>query len=318
MFRVGITDCDHVSLMEEEAVFQANDVEYDLFQCKTEKELIDNMKPYEVIALQYAPLTRRVMEQLPNLRCVVRYGVGVDSIDVKGAKEVGIAVCNVPDYGVQEVASHALALMFQLCRKTDVACREVKQGVWKYENHIPILRFSVMTVGVVGLGRIGRCFADMVHALGCRVLAYDPIYANKKDQLPVYAKFVDLDSLLQQSDVVSLHVPMEDARDLLGERELRLMKSSAYLINVSRGGIVNETALERALRENWICAAGFDVMAKEPPMPNHPLLHLDNFYCTPHMAWYSEQAAKDMKRKVAEEMVRALRDEPLHNQLNPF
>ena len=299
---------------EEKAVFHQNNIEFTLYQCHTERELVDNLREYAVVAIQYAPMTRNVLENLPNLRCIVRYGVGVDTIDLSAAAELGIAVCNVPDYGVQEVASHAFAWMMTLCRKLIPAGEDVRQGIWQYENYIPIQRFSTMTVGVVGIGRIGRCFAGMLRPLGCRVLACDPAYAAH--QAPEGVTMTDLDTLLRQSDVVSLHVPLEMARNLIDTGELKKMKPTAYLINVSRGGIVNEGALAQALEEGWIAGAAFDVLVQEPPAREHPLVGLKNFYCTPHMAWYSEQASRDMKTKLAEEMVRAVKGEPLRNRIS--
>ena len=317
MIKIGVSDCDHGALEQEKAVFAAAGYEMILHQCRSEDDLIEQMKEYSVVANQYAPFTARVFEQLPKLKCIVRYGVGVDHIDIEAAAGFGVKVCNVPDYGVQEVASHAAAMMFALCRKLIPMNTSVKGGEWKYELSIPVCRFSDMTIGVIGIGRIGKEFAHIVNNLGARIVAVDPLYnEGSSRRVPDGVEMLEMDELLRIADVVSIHAPLDDNKNLIGEAELKKMKESAVLINVSRGGIINEEALERALREKWIAGAACDVLVKEPPGTAHPLFAFDNFICTPHMAWYSQQASNDLKRKVAEEIVRFLKQEPLQNALN--
>jgi len=316
MKKVGISDCDHKAMKEELAVFGNAGCEMVLHQCHTEDDVIREMKGYSVIANQYAPMTEKVFAGLPELKCIVRYGVGVDHVDLKAASKYGIAVCNVPDYGIQEVASHAVTLMMALCRKLILMNASVKQGEWKYDLSIPIYRFNQITVGVIGIGRIGKCFAGIVNSLGCRIIACDPLYKNTGKKYPDYIEIVELDELLRTADVISIHTPLETSRGLITETELQKMKRSAYLINVSRGGIIIEKDLEKALENGWISGAACDVFINEPPVGIHPLYRFDNFICTPHMAWYSEQASSDMKIKLAEEMVRFLSGEPLLNQVN--
>jgi D-3-phosphoglycerate dehydrogenase len=174
-----------------------------------------------------------------------------------------------------------------------------------------------MTMGIVGLGRIGRCLAGQLRGLGVRqVLAADPLYPESAGEGLEFVKMVSLEQLLAESDVVSLHCPLETSVNLIGEAELKQMKDSACLINVARGGIVNEAALEKALAGGWIAGAACDVLSKEPPLEPCPLLRFDNFILTPHMAWYSEPASSDLKRKLAEEMVRYIDGQPLLYALN--
>ena len=316
MWKVGVSDCDHAAMDEERAVFAQNDCEMELHQCRTEADVIRALQPYAVIANQYAPMTAHVFDNLPNLKCIVRYGVGVDHVDLEAASAHGIAVCNVPDYGVQEVASHAAALLFALCRKLIPMNAAVKGGAWKYEQSIPIWRLSELTIGVIGIGRIGKRFAHIVRGLDTRIVACDPRYDNVQRKPPEYIELMELEALLAVSDIVSIHTPLETSRGLIGEKELRSMKPTSYLINVSRGGIVDEAALYKALKQGWIAGAACDVLCKEPPAQTPPLFELENFICTPHMAWYSQQASSDMKTKLAEEMVRFLRGEPLRSQVN--
>lgn len=315
--QVLITDCDHEDIEIESRVLQHADVSYVLKQCKTEDDLIREGQGATVFLNQYAPITERVMKNLPDLKLVVRYGVGVNNVDLEAATRHSIQICNVPDYGTNEVADHALALMLSLTRKISLMTEQVRQGVWNYQQSIPIFRHSEQTVGVIGVGRIGTSFANKVHALGCKVIGYDPRISEKPTRsIPSYMKLVELDELLAVSDVVSIHCPLDHARDLIDEAALKKMKPTSYLINVSRGGIINEMALDRALTDKWIAGAAVDVAQTEPLQADSPLLRHHNFHCTPHMAWYSEQAAQELKRKVAEEAVRFLKGEAVHYPVN--
>jgi D-3-phosphoglycerate dehydrogenase len=317
-YKIAISDCDHVNLDAESEVCRKAHVELVSFQLKTREDMTEALRPFKAVGVQYCRFTRELMSALPNLKCLVRYGVGVDNIDIKAASELGIAVCNVPDYGTQEVAAHALALMMALTRKLVRMDRLTKQGVWNYEKAIPLFRYSEMTVGVVGVGRIGRTFASLVQPLGCRVIACDPAFpAGGRMAEPFsFIELVSKEELLRSADVISLHSPLETSRGAVGESELRGMKPTAYLMNVTRGGVVDEDALVKALAEGWIAGAACDVFTAEPAPADHPLFAFENFIATPHMAWYSEQASRDLCVKLAEELVRAVKGEKLRYCLN--
>lgn len=222
-------------------------------------------------------------------------------------------MCNVPDYGVQEVALQAFTMVLALHRKLVAMNESTKSGQWAYEKSIPIQRFSEVTVGVVGIGRIGKAFARMLVPLGCRIIAWDPAYVGQ--EIPAHIQLVPLQQLIAEADIISIHTPLETTRNLITEKELKEMKPTAYLVNVSRGGIVDEAALEQALKNGWIAGAAADVFSKEPP-GDQPLFQYPNFLCSPHMAWYSEQAFSDLKRKLAEELVRAANGGALQYALN--
>ncbi|GHT02050.1 3-phosphoglycerate dehydrogenase [Synergistales bacterium] len=247
---------------------------------------------------------------------VVRYGVGVNNIDIKAATKYGIRVCNVPDYGIQEVSAHALALMMALTRKLIKVDRSIRRGEWNYATSIPITRYSEQTIGIIGLGRIGKNFAKLVRPFDGQVIATDPLYPDIPPEGFSFVRMVELDELLRISDIVSIHCPLETSFHMISKPQLKIMKKNAFLINVSRGGIVDESALEEALRENWIAGAACDVLEQESPQGMLPLIRCENFICTPHMAWYSVQASEDLKRKLAEEIVRYLDGQPLRYQLN--
>lgn len=312
---IAVSDCDHQNMLEEQRVCSKYGLDYLLLQCRTEEDLIRELPGYAAVINQYAPFTERVFAALPDLRVVVRYGVGVNNIDLEAASRHRVAVCNVPDYGIQEVAGHAFALMMTLVRKTAMMDASVKSGEWEYARSIPIRRLRDMTYGIVGLGRIGSCFAGMLRPFGGRVLGYD---IKSRCRCPDFVERVDLETLLAQCDVISIHCNLETARDLFDKRALRKMKPTAYLINVSRGGIVQEDDLAEALNAGVIAGAGIDVTSSEPLPHASPLLTAKNILLTPHMAWYSEESSSDLKTKTAEEAARFLTGQPLLNQLNHF
>lgn len=315
---ISIVDCDHESVdIEREALKDIALGEVAWLKCKTEDEIVAQCGEAEGLILQYAPMTRRVLEKLPRCRVLARYGVGVDTIDLAAASERRIVVCNVPDYGTHEVSDHALALMLTLTRKVSMANHLVKRGQWDCSLMRPIHRHQCQTLGIIGLGRIGRAMAHKTHAIGLRILGCDPYVAP--GDLPDYITLAGLDELLRQSDVVSVHCPLtEETRHLLDEKRLGLMKPSAYLINTARGNIVDEVALDRLLAEKRLAGAAMDVLAVEPGPATHPLFRHDNFYCTPHMAWHSDESAQELKRKAAEEVRRVLLGETPLYQLNKF
>lgn len=312
---IAISDCDHLYMTEEQTVCDQYGVGYTLFQCKTEDDLIAQLQGYEAVVNQYAPFTERVFAALPELKMIARYGVGVNNIDLAAATRHHVAICNVPDYGVQEVASHALALMMALTRKIVRMDASVKRGEWEYARSIPIRRFSEMTFGVVGLGRIGSCFAELLRPFGGRILGYE---IDPQRALPDFVEAVDFETLVRESDVVSLHCNLETSRNLINLDVMRRMKPEAVLVNVSRGGIVNEFDLAVALNDGLIAGAGIDVTMHEPLEHDSLLMTARNLILTPHMAWYSEEASSSLKTKTAEEAARFLTGKPLLNQLNRF
>ena len=314
---VIVADCDHPSIEIEQGVLKDICPEIRWLACRTEDEVISQCQDGEGILIQYAPMTRRVLEQLPRCKVIARYGVGVDTVDLLAASDLGIVVSNVPDYGTNEVSDHALAMMLCLTRKVPQANAQIKRGQWDFRLMYPVHRHQVQTIGIVGVGRIGQAMAHKTHALGMKVVAYDP-YVNP-DSLPDYITLVSLEDLLRQSDVVSVHCPLTDVtRNMLDESMLRLMKPSAYLVNTARGCIVDEVALDKLLTEKKLAGAAMDVLAVEPGPMTHPLFKHENFYCTPHMAWHSEESAQELKRKAAEETRRVLRGEAPLYQVNKF
>jgi D-3-phosphoglycerate dehydrogenase / 2-oxoglutarate reductase len=314
---VLVADCDHASIDIERAVLKDICPDLPWLTCRTEDAVIEQCADAEALLIMYAPLTRRVMQQLKKLKVIARYGVGYDTIDVRAAAELGIIASNVPDYGTQEVSDHALTMMLYLSRKLGMANALVKQGTWDFRLVRPVPRHQLQTIGIIGIGRIGGAMAHKTHALGMKVIAYDPYVP--RERVPDYVTLVGFDELMRQSDVVSVHCPLTDeTRLMVNDKMLSLMKPSAYLINTARGNIVDETALEHMLATKRIAGAGLDVFGVEPAPPSHPLFKYDNFVCTPHMAWHSTESEQELKRKAAEEVRRVLSGEAPLYQVNKF
>ena len=271
----------------------------------------------DAIVTSTLEVSRAIVAAAPRLKVAVRLGVGYEQLDLDALAEHGAFGCNVPDYGSEEVALHALTMALTLRRQILPLDAEVRAGGWRYmpEGRL-VHRLSLQTVGIVGLGRIGSAFATRARALFGRVLACDP-YVPDERFAAVGAQRAGLDELLRESDVVTLHVPLTDeTMHLIGERELALMKPSAILVTTCRGKVVDQLALARALQAAQIEGAACDVWEKEPAPLDHPLFQCRNVICSPHAAYYSEEGRRDMRLRAAQEVVRVLRGEPPHFPLN--
>ncbi len=271
----------------------------------------------DALICQRARITREVISHLRRCRIIVRYGVGIENVDVEAATEQGIVVSNVPDYCVEEVADHTIALLLTLARGLFYFDRRLRVGDWDDTvGHLTLRRLRGRILGLIGFGRIGRAVASRARAFGLRVLAYDPYLSPNK--LKSSVRMVNLDELLKTSDYVSLHVPeTHETLRLIGERELRLMRREARLINTARGAVVDEEALKRAIAEGWIAGAGLDVSVAEPITAGHPLLDLPNTAVTPHVAYFSRESLAEVQIKAAKEVARALLGRHPRSVVNP-
>jgi D-3-phosphoglycerate dehydrogenase / 2-oxoglutarate reductase len=311
---VIITDCDHGTIAPEEQVLKTAGVEYRLHQMKQAAEVTAAARDADALIVQYASITGAVLDALPRCRVVARYGVGVDTLDIPAATERGVVISNVPDYCMEDVSDHAVALALACWRRIALYDRAIHAGTWNAVAVRPMVRLAGRVMGVVGLGRIGRMTARKAAGVGMQVSACDPYIAD----WPAGVRRFPFEELLRESDIVSIHVPLNDeTRHLIDESALRRMKPTAFLVNTSRGGVVDTVALERALREGWIAGAGLDVLEQEPIPAGSPLLSLPNLILTPHAAWYSENSTEDLKRKVAEAVVAALRAKRPDSVVNP-
>jgi D-3-phosphoglycerate dehydrogenase / 2-oxoglutarate reductase len=301
---VVITDCDHGDVDPELAVLDGHDVELRVLACRTPEEVAAQAGEADVLINQYVPITAAVLDALPRCRLVVRYGVGVDNVDLQAAAERGVWVANVPDYGRDEVADHTLALALALLRGVVALDRSVRDGTWDLDPARPLRRLATLTWGVVGCGAIGTAVAGRAAGLGMRVLGYD--LPTVRSEAPI--ERVPLEELLEEADLVSLHAALTpDTHHLVGAAALARMRPTAHLVNTARGGLVEEAALLAALDAGVLAGAALDVLEHEPPdelgwkLARHPRV-----VATPHAAWYSEEAFHTLKSEVAREALRVL------------
>ncbi|HXW13941.1 MAG TPA: C-terminal binding protein [Terriglobia bacterium] len=295
--RIVITDSSFPNADIERKELAPLDADLITAQCKTEEDVLAVTRDADALMVQWAPITRRVIEHMKHCRFISRYGVGIDMIDLDAAKDHGITVQNVPDFCVEEVASHTLGLLVAMGRKLVWQDQLVHKGVWSVVPTIgPVNRFQGQTLGVVGVGRIGMRFAEMAAPLGFRILAYD-IQPPKKLG-PV--QLTDFDTLLRQSDFVSLHCPLnKETRHLMNAAAFAKMKKGSFFLNVSRGPVVDTQALVDALATGHLAGAALDVFEQEPLPADSPLLKFNNVILTPHLASYSLDAAAQLPRDVA-------------------
>src|SRR4051794_12558541 len=313
---VVITDCDHPDVEPERAVFAEAGVQFRLERCASAEDVIDTAADADGIIVQYAPVGGEVLDALERCRGVVRYGVGVDTIDVDAATRRGVWVVNVPDYGTEEVSDHAVAMLLCLLRGVVPLHRAVREGRWDESMARPLHRLSTRTVGVVGCGRIGAAFARKVRGLGLSVQGHDPT-GLAEELREAGVREADLDDLLETSDAVSLHLPLgPDTEHLIGSQALGRMRRGAYLINTSRGGLVDSDALLSALDAGQIAGAALDVLESEPPEAGDALVNHERVVVTPHAAWYSEESSHTLKSGVAQEAVRVINGERPRSPVN--
>jgi D-3-phosphoglycerate dehydrogenase len=316
VYTVVITDHVFSSLAIEQDLLGAIGATVVLLQTTSESALMDAVADTDALLVCYAPITARVIDRLRRCRVIARYGIGVDNVDLNAAAAKGIAVTNVPDYCIDEVSDHALALLLACARRVPLLAGRVRDGRWEAKDAVPIHRLRGQVLGLVGFGRIPRRLAEKARPLGVEVIAFDP-YVGAEEMRRDGARKVDLAALLAESDFVSVHAPLvEQTRGLIGEAQLRAMKRTAYLINTARGPLVVESALVRALQDGWIAGAALDVMEHEPPAPDAPLRSLPNALLTPHVAFYSEESVQELQRKAVDEVVRALSGQPPRSPVN--
>lgn len=313
-FKIVITDCDHPSVEIEKKVLSKINSKLILESCRTEDEVIKVASNADAIINQYAPFTRKVIQSLEKCKVISRYGVGVDNIDLKAATEYNIIVANVPDYCVDEVSTHTFSLILSCARKITMLNRKVREKKWDFTLAKPLFRTQDQTIGLFGLGRIARKIAEKALGFGFKVIAYDPYIVQATGKV----ELVTFDRLLNDSDFLSLHAPLtEETKHAIDEKELKMMKKTAYLINTSRGSLVNEKALYLALKERWIAGAALDVMEQEPPNWDNPLLSQENLIITPHISFYSEESYVELKTKTAEAVLSVLTGERPRSVVNP-
>lgn len=304
-FKIVVTDYEFEKLDFEETVFEESglDIEFIKVNCKTEDEVIEAAKDADALLNQYAPISRRVIESLTNCKVISRYGVGVDTIDITAAKEKNITVCNVPDYGIEEVSNHTLALLMSWSRKIVELNNAVKSGTWDFSIGSPIYRFENRVFAILGFGKIPRRVIEKVAPLGFKLVGYDP-FVSKEEMAKYGVEKVELSEALALADILSIHVPLvESTHHLINTNSLATLKDGVFIINTARGPIVETNAIIEGLKSGKIAGAALDVVEEEPLSLGHELLSFDNVYITPHSAFYSQEAVKELRSKAAKNIV---------------
>ena len=303
MPRVLFSDHDFPDLELERALFADAGIDLVEAQCRRDTEVIDAARGCAGILLQYAPITERVVAALPSLGIVSRIGAGFDTVDVEACAKHGVWVANSPDYGVGEVATHALALTLALVRNVLAYHRAIHAGRWHYLSSGPLRRASEMTLGIVGLGRIGKRMAHLSRNAFRRVLAYDPYLIDS--DFPAYVgRVAGLGGLFSESDIVSIHAPLTaETRGMIDRGVLERMRPGSYVVNTARGAIVDVEDLLAALDGGILAGAGLDVLPVEPVAADSRLLGHPRVILTPHAAFFSVQSEIELRRKAARNIV---------------
>jgi len=284
-FKVVITDAEYKDFDLERKELEKVNADLSVYQCKSEDELIEATKDADGLLVQYANINRNVIKSLKKCKVIARYGIGVDTSD------------------------HAITLALTCIRKVVLLNNAVKKGIWDYKIATPIFRLKNKKFGLVGFGSIGRMVVRKAQAFGFIVLAYDP-YISSSVMTENNVEKMELEELLRESDVISLHLPLnKNTKYIISKKELKLMKKTAFLINTSRGSLINQEDLYNALNEKWIAGAGLDVLEEIPTNSDDKLLKLDNLVITPHIAFYSEDSLRDLQRIAAVGVAQVLKGE---------
>ena len=315
--KVVVTDYVFDSLEVEASILVPLGCEVIGRQCRTTEDLIALVADADHVITQFAKVNAEVIEAMRKARVIVRYGIGVDNVDLQAARSRGIPVCNVPDYCMDEVADHTLAFVLAATRQVVPHTVGLRKGTWRLAVPVSEMRtLKDMTVGIVGFGRIGREVAKRLAPFKCRVVVHDP-FADPAGVKGLGCEPVDLDRLLAESDLVTLHCPSTpQTRRLLDKARIKRMKPRAILLNLGRGDLVETEALVEALKTGQLSGAALDVCDPEPIPAGHPLLSMENVILAPHIASASLKATRKLRESAAGTVACAVRGEPLPNIVN--
>ncbi|EMA18858.1 C-terminal binding protein [Haloarcula argentinensis] len=316
-YKVVVSDTKVIDGETRAAVLDAVDATVETIASKEPAAVARAVKDVDAVIVDAGTqVTAEVIDAADSLKVVGRAGIGVDNIDVQAAVEAGVTVVNVPEYSVEEVSTHTFALVLACLRKIPTFDRSVKRGEWEWAVGQPIRRLAGSTVGLVAFGKLASRFAAKLRGFDVDVIAYDP-YAPEYRMGDLDVESVTFETLLSDSDIVSLHAPLTDeTRGMIDADALDQMHDDALLVNTARGGLVDETALYDALVSSDLGGAGLDVREAEPP-GDSPLHDLDSVVCTPHVAWYSEASRVELTQTVTEDVIRVLRGEAPENPIDP-
>jgi D-3-phosphoglycerate dehydrogenase / 2-oxoglutarate reductase len=315
-FLVAVADSVFPNLDPAREVLSKIDAELRLSEAPAPEAIVAVAKQADGLLVTYAKITAEMIRQMTRCRIISRFGIGVDNVDIAVATEKGIVVTKVPDYCIDEVSDHAMALLLAVVRKIPFANARAHAGRWEMPAVVPIHRLRGSTLGLVGFGRIPQLVAPKAKSFGLHVLTYDPYIPQEVTERAGVEK-VEFAELVKRSDYISIHSPlMPETHHLFNAAVFAQMKPTAYLVNTARGPIVDEDALAHALDAGQLAGAALDVLSQEPPTSS-PLFGRDNVVLTPHTSFYSVESLVDLQTKAAEEVVRVLTGQPPRNPVNP-
>jgi len=315
-FHVTVSDSVFPNLDPARQVLATIGAELRMADTPTPDGIVAAASSSDALLVTYAKITADMIRTMPKCRVISRFGIGVDNVDIDAATASGIVVTKVPDYCIDEVSDHAMALLLAIVRKIPSSSARTHSGRWEMKAVVPIHRLRGSVLGLAGFGRIPQLVVPKAQAFGMKVLAYDPFVPAE-----VFAKAgverVDLPALFATSDYISVHTPLTpETKNLFNRETFGQMKRGAYIVNTARGPIIDEGALAEALDSGQIAGAALDVMTQEPP-PASPLFGRDNVIITPHTSFYSEESLVELQVKAAQEVVAVLSGRPPRNPVNP-
>jgi D-3-phosphoglycerate dehydrogenase len=314
-YKVAVADSVFPNLDPAREVLSAIGADLQLAPEPTADAIMALARDADGVLVTYAKITADMIRQMTKCRIISRFGIGVDNVDIPVATEKGIVVTKVPDYCIDEVSDHAMALLLAAVRKIPMGTEQVHSGTWKMPNFVPIHRLRGSTLGLVGFGRIPQLVVPKAQAFGMKVIAYDP-YAPTEVFGRLGVQQVDFPTLLKTSDYVSIHSPLTpETKGLFNADAFRQMKKGSYVVNTARGPVIDEQALADAIDSGHIAGAGLDVMTSEPPV-NSPLIGRKNVIITPHTSFYSDESLVELQTKAAQEVANVLTGKPARNPVN--
>ncbi len=323
--KVVVTDYIEGNLDWERDILTAKGIDFACYQLKfkPEDEVYEHIKDADVIVVNMVPFPASLVSRLTRCRLIIRHGIGYDNVDVEACTRQGIPFAYQPDYCKEDVAEHAIALIFALARKVVRSRRTLEEssarGQWDFTGLFPIFRLDGKTLGILGAGRIGSRVFRKLRTFGFRIIACDPYISDKRREALECdgLVFVDKETLFRESDFVTVHTPLQaDTRNIVNAETLAMMKPTAYVVNTSRGPMVDMEALALAVREKRIAGAAIDVFVKEPPEPELELFQLEDVILTPHIGWASEEAGEEIRRSILDDILAACEGRPARCPVN--